>query len=182
MISVDEYVRLILMGLPAAAKDALDPQRMQTALAVDISKNYGETNRNPKYPRKPQGSTLQLVSGNLFKAATVYRAKGNKSRYVESGSTYTFILEIDLNVIPYARIHEYGGTINHPGGTPYFIGDDGLAKFVSKAKGGDLPVTKPHTITIPARPYIRPAFESFQTTTFPRIIDIMLRKLAEASS
>jgi len=93
-----------------------------------------------------------------------------------------FILEIDLNVIPYARIHEYGGTIDHPGGTPYFIGDDGLAKFVSKAKGAGLPVTKPHQITIPARPYIAPAIRDFEAETLPKIIDIMLRKLAEAAS
>ena len=61
---------------------------------------------------------------------------------------------------PYAAIQEYGGTINHPGGTPYFIGKDGKARFVSKSGFGayhNLPVTKPHTITLPERPYMRPA-------------------------
>lgn len=61
--------------------------------------------------------------------------------------------------VKYARIHELGGTIEHPGGTPYFIGEDGMATFVSKdhPDAADLPKTKPHDIVIPARPYLRPA-------------------------
>jgi phage gpG-like protein len=153
VISVDEYVRRILLNLPALAKDAFDPQRMQTALAVDISKNYGETNRAPKYPRQPEGKTLQLVTGSLFKAATVYRAKGNATAFEQRGDTYAFVWGVDLNVIPYARIHEYGGQTG-----------------------------RNYAATIPPRPYIGPAMRSFQDGNFPRIIDIMLRKLAEASS
>jgi phage gpG-like protein len=63
----------------------------------------------------------------------------------------------------YAAIHEFGGTINHPGGTPYFIDSaTGLAVFVSKNSGSrllgaNLPVTKPHTITMPARPFMGPS-------------------------
>ena len=52
-------------------------------------------------------------------------------------------------------VHEFGATINHPGGTPYRIKKDGMAQFVSKDKGKDLPKTKPHTITIPARSFLR---------------------------
>lgn len=55
-----------------------------------------------------------------------------------------------------AAVQEYGATINHPGGTPYKIGPDGKAIFVSKAVGANLPVTKPHTIVIPPRPFMRP--------------------------
>ncbi len=153
MITVDQYVRNILLNLPVLAKDAFDPQRMQTALARDISMNYGETVRNPKYPRVPTGKTLQQVDGNLFKAATVYRAKGNATAFEQRGNTYAFVWGIDLNVIPYARIHEYGGQTG-----------------------------RNHAATMPPRPYIGPAMQSFQDGNFPRIIDIMLRKLAEASS
>jgi phage gpG-like protein len=153
VITVDQYVRNILLNLPVLAKDAFDPQRMQTALARDISMNYGETVRNPKYPRVPTGKTLQQVDGNLFKAATVYRAKGNATAFEQRGNTYAFVWGIDLNVIPYARIHEYGGQTG-----------------------------RNHAATMPPRPYIGPAMQSFQDGNFPRIIDIMLRKLAEASS
>lgn len=74
---------------------------------------------------------------------------------------------IDLKVVPYARIHEFGGTIKHPGGTPYKI-VDGRAVFVSKAEGADLPKTKPHDITIRARPYLRPGFAAFIDKEVPR--------------
>ena len=188
MMSTDEYVRKMFDLLPRLAKDALDPQRIQAALAVNIDKYYGESNRNPVYPRTDGGNTLQFVTGNLYKAATVYRAKGNLSGYKETGNntfqggggstTFSAFWGIDLNVIPYARIHEYGGTINHPGGTPYKI-VNGRAVFVSKARGAGLPVTKPHDITMPARPYITPAFKDFDQETFPKIIEIMLRKLAQ---
>lgn len=60
---------------------------------------------------------------------------------------------------PYAAIHEFGGTINHPGGTPYFM-RDGKPVFVSNSGAGafhGLPKTKAHTITMPSRPYMRPA-------------------------
>ncbi len=60
---------------------------------------------------------------------------------------------------PYAKIQEFGGTFEHPGGTPYFM-RDGKPVFVSnKGQGAfhNLPRTKPHSITLPARPYMRPA-------------------------
>lgn len=60
----------------------------------------------------------------------------------------------------YGPIHEYGGTINHPGGTPYrFI--FGRPVFLRKATGAgkNTSVTKPHVIRIPARPYFRPSVE-----------------------
>ena len=61
---------------------------------------------------------------------------------------------------PYAAIHEFGGTINHPGGTSYFIDEaTGLAVFVpdSSVLSLYLPRTKPHTITMPERPFMGPA-------------------------
>ena len=54
-----------------------------------------------------------------------------------------------------ACVMEYGAHINHPGGTPYKMGPNG-AIFVSKAAGAGLPVTKPHAIVIPPRPFMRP--------------------------
>ena len=59
-----------------------------------------------------------------------------------------------------AAVQNFGATIDCPGGTPYFIGSDGLAQFVSKnsvtgrylIKNGL--VTKQHWITIPARPFM----------------------------
>ena len=61
--------------------------------------------------------------------------------------------------VEYALILELGGTIAHPGGTAFFVGEDGLAVFVSNADaaGRTFARTKPHDIVIPAYPYLRPA-------------------------
>lgn len=60
-----------------------------------------------------------------------------------------------------AAIQEFGGTFEHPGGTRYRIGDDGMAEFVANGSPGseDLPVTKAHSITIPPRPFMRPTVQ-----------------------
>ena len=159
-MTAEEYITKLIRAVPGVVRDAMDPQILQAELAVDISDNIGDLNRNPVYPRAG-GKTLQVVTGNLLRAATVYKGRGNVSKTTGSGTSFSFQWGIDLKVVPYARIHEFGGTINHPGGTPYFIGADGKAKFVNKAAGADLPKTKPHPIEIPARPYITPAMEAF---------------------
>lgn len=63
--------------------------------------------------------------------------------------------------VPYAMIHEYGGDIHHPGGTPYIPNKAGMVTFVSKAHAlaDKLPVTKAHLIHIPQRSYLRSSME-----------------------
>lgn len=59
--------------------------------------------------------------------------------------------------VKYARIHELGGTINHPGGTPYKIVGPGRAVFVKKSEAlPGMKRTRPHPITIPPRPFLKP--------------------------
>lgn len=65
-------------------------------------------------------------------------------------------VEIGSN-LEYAAIHQFGGVINHPGGTPYFIDSEtGLASFVKKDSPGaaKLPRTAPHAIPIPKRVWL----------------------------
>lgn len=151
MITVDQYVRNILGLLPSLAKDAFDPQVLSAEVGRYISDYYGVTNPNPKYPsNEPK---LNYVKGNLFKAATVYKARGNASQFKQAGDTYSFVWGIDLDIIPYARIHEYGGMAGR--------------NLMSK---------------IPARPYITPAIKDFQQEGLPNIIERMLRKLSQAAS
>lgn len=74
----------------------------------------------------------------------------------------------------YARIHQYGGTVQNPGGQPYFIGKDGKAVFVSKDILGPnthFKLTKPHPIKIPKRLYI---YEEFKTVGLQMIAEGML--------
>ena len=54
-----------------------------------------------------------------------------------------------------ASIHEFGGTFTHPGGTPYKVLGNGRVAFLAKGAPGATGVTKPHSITIPARSFLR---------------------------
>jgi len=64
-----------------------------------------------------------------------------------------------MTVLRLGAIHEYGASFTHPGGTPYTIGGDNKAHFVSKNFSGPVHgVTKPHNITIPQRSFLRAPF------------------------
>ena len=80
-----------------------------------------------------------------------------------------------------AAVHEYGATVNHPGGTPYIIAGSGRAVFVKKdspagikaiAKGH---VTGPHVIEIPERAPIRKTFDEQR----PRIMAASTRLMRQ---
>lgn len=71
-----------------------------------------------------------------------------------------------ISVARIARLLEFGGVINHPGGTKYirdaatserFLG----TRFVKNSFVGDHEVTKAHKIVIPARPFMRLAWQNF---------------------
>ncbi len=73
----------------------------------------------------------------------------------------------------YAAIQHYGGTIDHPGGTPYVV-IGGSSQFLKK--DGDYPpgtrFTRPHTITIDARPYL-----VIQDEDYEDIADVVAEKM-----
>jgi hypothetical protein len=162
VVTPEQYVRELIRRVPSIVKDAMDPQILQAELAVDISDNMDNENRNPVYPRGG-GDKLQVVTGDLFRAATVYKAKGNATTIKGGGTMFSFVWGIDLDVIPYARIHEFGGQAGR-----------GLKT------------------TIPKRPYITPAFEAFaggdntidaggftgSTTGFARIVNEIYLRLS----
>jgi phage gpG-like protein len=65
-----------------------------------------------------------------------------------------------------ARLLEFGGTIQHPGGTKYIddaiVGGNAVgARFVKGSFSGSTKVTGPHNIDIPARPFMRLAWKNF---------------------
>jgi len=61
----------------------------------------------------------------------------------------------DMTVAAIGFVHEYGGTINHPGGTPYKIVEGGRAVFLKKGDTTATGVTEPHDIVIPERSFLR---------------------------
>lgn len=81
--------------------------------------------------------------------------------------------------VEYAAVHEFGGTIPHPGGTAYIVTKDG-AKFISNARAArfknqkSIRRTKAHSITIPARPFLAPAAEDSRE----RIVNLFAKEIA----
>lgn len=61
----------------------------------------------------------------------------------------------DISMAHLGAVQHYGADINHPGGTRYVIGEDGMAKFVSNSFTGPVSgVTQAHQIKIPPRPWL----------------------------
>lgn len=98
--------------------------------------------------RKHAGRAVLIKSGALRRDIRVRRTT---KTYAVVGTSFK-----------YAKIHNTGGTINHPGGTPYFIDDDGKPVYVSRlvaknyeAKTGrKMQVTRPHKINMPQRQFM----------------------------
>jgi len=139
-------------------------------------KGKGGVRRLP--PNK--GDRLRTLYGNLTSALKPGE-KGNISDVKIGGQnilniTFGFDPKTQVKQGPrtgdlrYGVLHEYGGTIQHPGGTPYRI-VKGKARFVSNEKaaayfaktGRELPRTKAHSITMPARPYLRTGLRDYMT-------------------
>lgn len=83
-------------------------------------------------------------------------AAGGPSHLRQSGALYQSLInswdESSATVeagagLPYARIHHFGGIINHPG-------SDKLQVFQAGGKTVFAHGTKPHTIEMPRRPYM----------------------------
>lgn len=119
-----------------------------------------KTEEGFRNPNTGEG-TLRIFKGNLFRSFS-RNNDNNIFKVQQSGDNF----EVEYgSKVPYALIHEYGGTINHPGGQPYKIIGNGKAVFVKKTdpEAKDLKKTKPHSITMPARPYFNPAVKKFES-------------------
>ena len=127
-----------------------------TSAIILQTETKNQLNKGASPPPSAPGSPPHKLTGQLGQSIqTDLRGIREKNPRVRVGPT--------LLRVPYARIQELGGTISHPGGTPYWVSDEG-AHFISKAKahqllakGIEVKLTKPHTITLPARPYLKPA-------------------------
>lgn len=127
--------------------------------------------------RAPRNKTNKLrFQTNTLGRALEPNAEGNISKVDVKDGMLEVRYGIDTKVVKYAAIHEFGGTIKHPGGTPYKI-VDGRAVFVSLRNAEpDLPRTKPHAIKIKKRPYLKPAYIEWQKQQIPRF----LQRIAKA--
>jgi hypothetical protein len=88
---------------------------------------------------------LQEIAKNISKPGALRVGFLEDATY-EDGTQVSYI----------SAIQEFVGTYDHPGGTSYTIGKDGMATFRKKDFEGPVSgVTGKHQITIPARPYFR---------------------------
>ena len=164
MLNVNELEKIVrpiindqLLRFPIIMQAYIGTFMKRTTFNFDSMK----TQEGFKNPNTGQGS-LRILKGNLFRSFS--RGDVNNIYKITSSGTM-FQIEYGSSV-KYALIHEYGGTINHPGGTPYIIGEGGKAYFVKKSYSGDQKVkyTKAHSIKMPARPYFAPAVNKFKST------------------
>ena len=102
--------------------------------------------------RTDNDARLYVNSGALLKAASGPNATGNISETKITNGEIVITQGVDLSVIPYARIHEYGGQAGR-----------GLKS------------------TIPARPYIGPAIEQYQKDAdgFTALVDEIMQDIME---
>lgn len=157
--------------LPEYVKGAIKqmPILLQGYIGQEMA--YQAYRKDGKYP-KNDTNVLNIRSGALFKSFQ----RNNRNNVFEEHPD-GFLLGSKLI---YAAIHEYGGTINHPGGTPYIVTGKG-ALFMKK--DGNYPegvkFTKPHLITIKARPYLKPAEKRLEEEGIPQFQQMIFDKVFE---
>ena len=118
-------------------------------LAVDeFDKNFeresffGEKWKPSEYVKRTRsGGKLLMKDGHLRKSIQKPTISGDKIIFTSN--------------VPYAEIHNEGGTIKHPGGTAY-LKKKGETIWISnrKAAGKKFPRTRAHDIKIPQRQFI----------------------------
>lgn len=151
--------------------DSLIEQVKITALKVieeeavrSIQKNF-EAGGRPKWiaSKKTLTKKGRKISGNIFSGSNTLIDSGNLSLVTAKAdlSNNIVTLTTDARTRAYARIHQEGGIINHPGGThARRKKKDGRSVFASKnrdtgkANKVDVSFSKPYQIKIPPRPYL----------------------------
>ena len=135
--------------------------QMPGAGASVVAGTGGDTGVKGKYVPSSPGSPPGVRSNRLKSSITSQKA-GRLRRAVGTN-------------VSYARIQEFGGTINHPGGTAY-VTSGGSAEFVSLPKSVEgVRRTGAHTITLPARPFMSPGYEAAKKPGF-RVFTNTLKK------
>ncbi len=169
MSDIQQKLERIQADLPEYIKGAIKqmPVLFQGYIGQEMA--FQEYRKDGKYPKNTT-DTLNIRSGALYKS---FR-QGDRNNTFEN-TLFGFSLGSKLK---YAAIHEYGGTIQHPGGTPYIVTGKG-ALFMKK--DGNYPenvkFTKPHPITIKARPYLKPAEKRLLDEGIPRLQEIIIERL-----
>lgn len=178
------------LELAAIVKDAA--QRYPFIMQGLISKEFGVRQLTDNYREgktdKPFTSAtarnrtnkLRIAQGKLYQSF----APGNKNNIFRIEARGAEIIVHYGTIVEYAAIHEFGGTIQHPGVTPYIVKSiNGQPRAIFLKKDGKYPknvkFTKPHIITIKARAYFNPAQEKFKTNGLPQLNEFIFERLRQ---
>lgn len=122
--------------------------------------------------QKLSGEVLDEDTGALLNSLTSDLSEGSNSIRVTVSAG---------DGVPYAAIQEYGGVIAHPGGTAIYGG-----KFISNAaaiaieavNGQSLYRTRPHSITLSEKSYMRSSLEE-SVTVITEELDAAIQRAIE---
>jgi phage gpG-like protein len=153
-VAMEWYGDQFLARVTAAAEGALDTTA--SALEGEVIRTLAKTTATAESRR---GKRLR------FRASMPGTPPGSRTGHLRNSITWNRSGDLKRRVgtnLEYARIHELGGTIQHPGGTHYIMTSGGAA-FLSdekalrlKQQGYWVGSTRPHAITMPKRPYLVP--------------------------
>lgn len=161
-------IERIERALAKAVSDEVDqvPELMQALVAERMMDK-----QRPQWQRN-EGRKLYEGTGTL-KRAFIRGQRGSLYKpFVRSGIA-EIPLGVDTREIPYARIHEFGGTITVPI-TPkmrryfwyaYYQTLDDKYRFMALTKKTSF------IITMPARPYFSPSIEELDRDELPAMLD-----------
>jgi len=122
--------------LPAAVRSQLRPAVIRTTQMV-------------------ANQVIHNLSGAVLNKRTGRLISSLRQEMRESPTEIYGRVWMDMAVAPYARIHEYGGTIKHPGSNK-FQAWQGPTGWVYTHR------TRPHDIPIPERSYLRSALDTMR--------------------
>lgn len=200
MSSIERRLEKLERGIVAIVKDKMQRAAIELSDAVldqmEFTKPKKRKDGSRRLP-KNTGSRLRTLYGNLSRAVTPGE-EGNISKVTFDGKAMRLRFGFDPSTkvtqgprkgdLRYGVLHEKGGTIAHPGGTAYRI-VKGRAVFVSNEKakayftktGKELPRTKPHSITIPKRPFLKPGIRQYMKDPqgYQALIDEMVAEVIE---
>ena len=147
MISAEvEYRRGIekLNRLPASVRAAMRPAVVRNTQAL-----YAKVKQN--------------LSGDMINRRTGRLQSAERQEMVETSMEIFGRVWMDQSIAPYARILHQGGTIHHPGSTKFQAWKE-TAGWVYTHK------TRPHDITIPARPYLTSAMDAMRESVVADLV------------
>lgn len=158
-----KYLRQIAKELPVVLQGFVGAEMGSRTLSASFKTGGAAFDASTA---KNTTAQLRVASGRLIKSFNPASPENVAEIQVDGES-----LSLKYgSKVPYAAIHEYGGTISHPGSSK-------RQAFVVDGRLVVTNFTKPHSIPIPKRPYLEPALRKFEAEGLPVFTEKLLNLL-----